>query len=144
MSGRETRDALEANTALKERLEAIRLKAGPLMTLGDVTEKSVPKMTLVSKPTAGGVISTRSFIPHRCHASIGVFAAISVATACTMHGSVAAALAALPDNDTFRVEHPSGAAEVLLELGPDGSVMRAGSVRTARKLFDGLVFPASV
>ncbi len=84
LSGQESREALEANEALKARLEAIRLQAGPMMRLGDVAGASVPKMTLVSAPLAGGAISTRSFIPHRCHASVGVFAAVSVATACLL------------------------------------------------------------
>ncbi|MFV0299814.1 MAG: 4-oxalomesaconate tautomerase, partial [Paracoccus sp. (in: a-proteobacteria)] len=83
-SGQESREALEADTALKARIEAIRLIAGPMMNLGDVAAKSVPKMTLVSAPVRGGTISTRSFIPHRAHASIGVFAAVSVASACTL------------------------------------------------------------
>ena len=139
--GTETRAALDADEALKARLEAIRLAAGPRMNLGDVAEKSVPKMTLVAPPQAGGVIATRSFIPHRCHASIGVFAAVTVATACTLEGSPAAALATLPDGETFRVEHPSGAAEVRLERDADGRVLRAGTVRTARLLMEGTVFP---
>ena len=140
-TGQESRDALDADTALKARLEAIRLQAGPMMHLGDVTEKSVPKMTLVSAPIQGGVVATRSFIPHRCHASIGVFAAVSVATACTLAGSPAAAQAHLPRDEVFTIEHPSGAAKVQLEFGPDCTVARAGTIRTARKLFDGLVFP---
>lgn len=141
ITGRESRDELEANAPLKEKLESIRLIAGPLMKLGDVAEKSVPKMTLVSRPVSGGTVSTRSFIPHRCHASIGVFAAVSVATACTLKRSPAALHAALPEGDTFAIEHPTGAAEVLLERSADGWVQGAGSVRTARKLFDGRVFP---
>ena len=141
IEGTESREALEADEALKARLEAIRLEAGPLMNLGDVAEKSVPKMTLVSPPTAGGVVSTRSFIPHRCHASIGVFAAVTVATACTLEGSPAAAVAVLPEGETFAVEHPSGAAEVLIERGADGRVARTGTMRTARKLMDGRVWP---
>ncbi len=40
---------------MKARIEAIRLKAGPLMNLGDVKEKSVPKMMLVAPPRAGGL-----------------------------------------------------------------------------------------
>ena len=142
LAGTEPRDSLDADGALKARLEAIRLKAGPMMALGDVAEKSVPKMTLVSPPTAGGTISTRSFIPHRCHASIGVFAAVSVATACTLEGSPAAAVARVPEDGRFRVEHPTGAAEVLLERDGAGRVVRAGTLRTARKLMDGRVFPA--
>ena len=39
---------------LKARLEEIRLAAGPLMNLGDVTKKVVPKMCLVAPPAAGG------------------------------------------------------------------------------------------
>ena len=141
LTGQESRDALDADTALKARIEAIRLKAGPLMNLGDVAEKSVPKMTLVSAPTAGGTISTRSFIPHRCHAGIGVFAAVSVATACTLPGSPAADLAQLPNDGRFLIEHPTGAAEVLIEQDAEGIVIGAGTLRTARKLMDGLVWP---
>ena len=142
VAGTESRAALEADDALKARLEAVRLEAGPLMNLGDVAEKSVPKMVLVSAPQAGGVVSTRSFIPHRCHASIGVFAAVTVATACTLEGSPAAEVAVLPAGDVFAVEHPSGAAEVVLERDAEGAVARVGTLRTARKLMDGLVYPA--
>ncbi|MFZ5963290.1 4-oxalomesaconate tautomerase [Thalassococcus sp. BH17M4-6] len=142
ITGTENRETLQAMTDLGARLEGIRLQAGPLMNLGDVSEKSVPKMTLVSAPISGGVISTRSWIPHRVHASIGVFAAISVATACTLDGAPAAALAALPGDDRFAVEHPTGAAEVLLDRDAAGAVQSAGTLRTARKLFDGRVFPA--
>ena len=81
LSGQETREELEANEAVRQRIEAIRLIAGPLMNLGDVREASVPKMTLVSKANQGGAVSTRSFIPHRLHASVGVLAAVTVATA---------------------------------------------------------------
>ncbi len=142
VTGTEPREVLDGDAGLKARLEAIRLQAGPRMNLGDVAEKSVPKMVLVSPPTAGGTVSTRSFIPHRCHAGIGVFAAVSVATACTLPGSPAAAVAVLPEGETFAVEHPTGAAEVLLVRDASGTVLRAGTLRTARKLFDGLVFPA--
>lgn len=141
LSGQESREALDGDAALKARIEAIRLKAGPLMKLGDVAEKSVPKMTLVSAPTQGGTIGTRSFIPHRCHASIGVFAAVSVATACTLEGTPAAALASLPADGRFLIEHPTGAAEVLIERDGQGRVTAAGTLRTARKLMDGLVWP---
>jgi 4-oxalomesaconate tautomerase len=142
LSGRESREALEADEGLKARLEAIRLAAGPLMRLGAVAEAPVPKMTLVSAPTEGGAIATRSFIPHRVHASIGVLAAVTVATACLQKGSPAAELARVPPDGRFRIEHPTGAAEVFLDVAPDGSLRGAGTVRTARKLFDGRVFPA--
>lgn len=141
LTGRESPERLEADTTLKSRIEAIRLQAGPLMNLGDVTAKSVPKMTLVSAPVLGGAIHTRSLIPHRVHAGIGVLAAVSVATACLLPESPAAKAANLPQDGRFQIEHPGGMAEVLLEIR-DGQVVGAGTLRTARKLFDGRVFPA--
>ena len=142
ITGTESRDALDADTALKARLESIRLQVGPMMNLGDVTEKSVPKMTLVSRPTKGGAISTRSFIPHRCHATIGVLAAVTVATAATLEGSPAHALADMPEGRRLAVgvEQPSGITEAALVLDESGAVVQAGIVRTARKLMEGQVF----
>lgn len=144
--GDETREELDANSDLKARLEKIRLAAGPLMNLGEVGEKTVPKMTMVSPPRHGGCVSTRTFIPHRCHATIGVFGAISVATACLLPGSPAAEVAEIPEgaSKTLAVEHASGALEVIMEIG-DGAgipeIKRAAFLRTARKLFEGAVFP---
>lgn len=143
LTGQESREALDADAGLKRRLESIRLQVGPRMGLGEVADRPVPKMTLVSPPAAGGTIATRSFIPHRCHASIGVFAAVSVATACTLPAGPAARLARLPADGIFRIEHPAGAAEVALETDEAGRVTAAGTIRTARKLFDGRVFPRS-
>lgn len=140
MTGHESRDELEASTELKARLESIRLQAGPMMRLGDVSEKPVPKMILVSSPMNGGAINTRSFIPHRCHATIGVFAAVSVATACVLDGSSAHALAIVPADGRFAIEHPGGAAEVLIEQDAHGGIKGAGTLRTARKLMDGQVY----
>lgn len=142
ISGYEDRETLDANEAMKARVEAIRLKAGPLMNLGDVTGKSVPKMMLVAAPRDGGAIAVRSLIPHRVHASIGVLGAVSVATACLIDGSPAAKLAAVPDGDdlTLGVEHPSGVTECVVSLDPAGRPIRAGMLRTARKLMDGKVF----
>jgi 4-oxalomesaconate tautomerase len=143
ISGYETREELEANGALKKKLERLRLAAGPLMNLGDVREKSVPKMTLVAPPRHGGAIMTRTFIPHRCHASIGVFGALSVATACLQPGSPAHDMATIPDGPrkAMRIEHPSGHLDIAVRMGEGGGIAQAAFVRTARKLFDGTVFP---
>jgi len=143
--GDETREELDANSALKVRLEEIRLAAGPLMKLGDVRAKTVPKMTMVSPPKNGGCVSTRTFIPHRCHATIGVFGAISVATACLLPGSPAASVAVIPDGASKKlsVEHPTGALDVLISLNEGADypeIERAAFLRTARKLFEGNVF----
>lgn len=144
-SGYEPRDVLDKDTALKQRLNAIRLAAGPLMNLGDVSTKAVPKIALVAPPQAGGTLCTRSFIPHDCHASIGVFAAVTVATAAALPGSPAAEVARLPEGrfKAVSVEHPTGEFTVNLTMGGSAaapSVERAGLLRTARKLFDGTAF----
>ena len=139
-SGHESPGELEANDELKARLESIRLQAGPRMNLGDVSQRNVPKMCLVAAPRAGGSIATRSFIPHRCHASIGVFGAVSVATACLIEGTVARPLASLGSGTLQRlsVEHPSG--EFGVEIRQEGGrIVSCGLVRTARVLFDGVV-----
>ncbi|MCG8442841.1 MAG: 4-oxalomesaconate tautomerase [Caulobacterales bacterium] len=142
-SGYEDRDALDAADALKARVEAIRLEAGPRMNLGDVSQSSVPKMMLVAPPRSGGAVTVRSFIPHRAHASIGVLGAVTVATACLVEGSPAAAVADIPAGarKTLSIEHPTGETTCVLETDADGRVASAGLLRTARKLMDGKVFP---
>src|SRR6266851_2496196 len=67
LSGHESPAELEGDADLIRRVEAIRLAAGPLMNLGDVTDATVPKMSLLSPPAHGGTVSTRTFIPHRVH-----------------------------------------------------------------------------
>lgn len=140
LTGEETREQLEANAEVKSRIEAIRLKAGSMMQLGDVKTASVPKMTLVSPPLHGGAIATRSFIPHRVHASVGVLAAVTVATATRLKQGPAADLATTASDGRYQIEHPAGAMEVFLDFAEDGSIKGAGTIRTARKLFDGVVF----
>lgn len=142
--GTETREELEQNDELRAKLEAIRLKAGVLMNLGDVSNKTVPKMTMVSQAMNGGAISTRTFIPHRCHASIGVLGAVSVATACVLPNSPAYKVAHLPaaqgNSKTMLIEHPIGEMSVILDFDSNGQVENAAILRTTRKLFDGEIF----
>ncbi|BFM49749.1 4-oxalomesaconate tautomerase [Marinomonas sp. THO17] len=142
IKGTESREELEANEELRAKLESIRLQLGPRMNLGDVKDKSVPKMTMVSKPMQGGAISTRTFIPHRCHASIGVLGAVSVATAAILPGSPANEVAHYTDGEqlSLDVEHPIGAMTVILDKNAQGELETAAILRTARKLFDGQVF----
>ncbi|HMT44655.1 MAG TPA: 4-oxalomesaconate tautomerase [Chakrabartia sp.] len=142
ITGTEDRDWLDANTGLKATIEAIRLAVGERMNLGDVKDKSVPKMMLVSPPRNGGAVTVRSFIPHRAHATIGVLGAVSVATACLIPGSPAAEVAEIPEGSrkTLSVEHPTGEMSCVLELDEVGAVKSAALLRTARKLMDGVVF----
>jgi 4-oxalomesaconate tautomerase len=143
-SGYETREELESEAfaPIREKIEAIRLAAGPLMNLGDVAAKSVPKMTLVAPPRHGGAVTTRVFIPHRAHASIGVLGAVTAATACLVEGSPAAEVAVIPEGrvKTLSIEHPSGEMSCVMTMGDSGEVETAALLRTARKLMDGVAF----
>ncbi|GGB31487.1 FldA protein [Sphingomonas metalli] len=141
-TGYEDRETLDAAEAVKAKIEAIRLKAGPLMNLGDVADKSVPKMMLVAPPRNGGAVTVRSFIPRRAHASIGVLGAVSVATACLLEGSPAASVATVPDGATrtLSIEHPTGEMSCVLTVDDAGQVASAALLRTARKLMDGVIF----
>lgn len=145
VSGYEPCAELEADGALRERIERIRLKAGPLMRLGDVTRLMVPKVTMVAPPQCGGHLCTRTFIPHRCHDAIGVLGAVSVATAALLPGTPVAALLGRPiDGGHVVVEHATGALDVSLDIDSTGArptVRRSGIVRTARRLFDGVAYP---
>ncbi|MFD7683801.1 4-oxalomesaconate tautomerase [Streptomyces sp. NPDC060187] len=146
VTGYETPEDLEEDLALAGRVREIRLAAGRLMGLGDVENASVPKVTLLAPPRAGGVVSTRTFIPVRCHTSIGVLGAASVAAGLRVEGGVGRAVARLPERgDRLRIEHPTGFLDIEsgLAYGPGGvpEARRTAVVRTARKIFDGTVFP---
>lgn len=143
VSGYESVAELNANDGLRAKLEALRLTVGPLMGLGDVKSKSYPKMCLVAPPRAGGSIATRCFIPHVCHEAIGVLAAVTIATACVLEGSVTQGIAEVPPglSKTVSVEHPTGEFSVELGLDPNNpqQVVKAALLRTARPIMRGEV-----
>jgi 4-oxalomesaconate tautomerase len=143
-TGYEPPGELEADTGLTRRIQELRVEAGKAMGLGDVTQTTIPKVSLVAPPVAGGTICTRTYIPARVHDAIGVLGAVSVGTAILAPGAVGNDLAVPGPGSQLSIEHPSGAVGVEVEI--DSSVvpprvLRAGVIRTARKLFDGLVFP---
>jgi 4-oxalomesaconate tautomerase len=152
ITGYETPAELEADAALRRWVEAFRLEAGALMGLGDVATTTVPKICIVAPPAAEGSLATRMFIPHRVHTSIGVLAAVTVATAAVIEGSAAAPvyrqfgeLASRTDElggDVVRLEHPTGWFDAMVDVrtGPDGiHIGRSAIVSTARLLLDGTV-----
>lgn len=150
IEGNEPPQLLQNHTELKSRIEDIRLAAGRMMNLGDVSDKTVPKMTLLAPPSAGGTIATRSFIPHSVHESIGVLAAVSVASGCVLADTVAAGIANLPGDRgramRLNIEHPSGFLTVEIETtrqGGDVKITRSALIRTARKLMQGTLFVPS-
>lgn len=152
LTGDETPAQIEANSQVRQRIEAIRLVVGPMMNLGDVANKTVPKMSLLSPAKSGGAISTRTLIPHRVHEAIGVLGAVSVATACLVPGSIANEIANLKSNDEgatlVEVEHPTGFFTVSMNVQIiDGAVevKKSALLRTARLLMRGQVYvPSSV
>jgi len=105
----------------------------------------VPKMTIVSASKNGGLINTRSFIPHRVHDAVGVLAAASVAVAATTPGAVGNDMAEIPEGarKLCYVEHPTGALAVEVEKSEDPDQLEPESVaimRTARLLMDGTAY----
>jgi 4-oxalomesaconate tautomerase len=144
ITGYETPASLEANVVLKQQVEQIRLRAGALMKLGDVSNKTVPKICVVSAPARGGMINTRTFIPHTVHEAIGVLGAISTAAACLLPGSVTDGIAVMPATVDlgYAVEHPTGEFTVMLEQEYDNEMLqfrKSGVIRTARLLCKGEV-----
>lgn len=147
ITGYESPKELEENLTLADRLREIRLEAGKLMGLGDVEGTTVPKLTLLAPPRDGGAVMTRTFIPVRCHTSIGVLGAASVAAGLLLPGGVGEGIADVTEqSDRIRIEHPSGFLDIetSVDAEAEGSapvVRRTAVVRTARKIFDGTVFP---
>ncbi|WP_405836171.1 4-oxalomesaconate tautomerase [Streptomyces sp. NBC_01518] len=147
VTGYETPADLEENVTLADRLREIRLAAGKLMGLGDVEHTTIPKLSLLAPPRDGGAVMTRTFIPVRCHTSIGVLGAASVAAGLLVPGGVGEGIAEVPvQSDRIRIEHPSGFLDIetSVDAGSEGAapvVRRTAVVRTARKIFDGTVFP---
>jgi 4-oxalomesaconate tautomerase len=146
VQGTERPPELEDRAELADRLAAIRIAAAEKMGLGDVSATTVPKLVLLSPPRNGGTISTRSFLPVRCHTSIGVLGALTVAAGIRLPGAVGHDIAASSGGNTLRIEHPSGYLDVSVELditGREPTTKASAVLRTTRKLFDGVVFPRS-
>jgi 4-oxalomesaconate tautomerase len=143
VAGDETPEQLEGDATLTAEIETVRRLAGPLMGLGDVAEQTVPKVFLLSAPRHGGALTTRGFIPRRVHTSIGVLMAASIAAAARIPGTVAAELAEHSADDITRLEHPGGTFDAKVRVYDVAGTWKgtSTSIRTARKLFDGTVYP---
>lgn len=145
MDGTEDQTFFDDNPELKSNLENIRRKAGELAGLGDVSDKVLPKIGILSKPRVGGAIKSQYLTPHSLHPSHAVSGAVCIATALKATGTVASSIVPVNDKQVEKIiiEHPSGALPVQLEVsgsGKDYNVDKAGTLRTARKLMDGFVY----
>jgi 2-methylaconitate cis-trans-isomerase PrpF len=150
LTGAETAAELDADTAFIARREAIRVKAGALMGMGDVSASVTPKFALMARARQGGTASARYFMPQTCHPSMAVTGAQCLAASLLVPGSVTADLApGLTSPADLVLEHPSGRIEVTVEFTPSGGeappeLHTAGILRTARLLARGEVLvPAS-
>ena len=150
LTGYESVAELDENRAFFERMEALRIKAGALMGMGDVTKSVTPKFGLLAPAKSGGTIATRYFMPWNTHPSMAVTGAQCLASCVLTPGTVADGMADTPNVTpaTIVLEHASGSIEVAVDYAdtPNGfEIKSAGLVRTARKIAAGEVFvPASI
>lgn len=150
LTGYETTQELDENTAFMTRMESVRRKASVLMSLGDATGRVTPKFGLVAPPQAGETIAARYFVPQNAHPSMAVTGAQCLAACVLTPGSVADGFADFPAIGPTPVTlgHPSGTMEVIMdyERTVHGLTLKsAGLTRTCRKLAQGQVFvPQSV
>ncbi len=149
LTGHETVAELDANTDFFARMEALRLKAGERMGMGDVSKSVTPKFGLLAPARDGGSIAVRYFMPWNTHPSMAVTGAQCMASCALTPGSVSDGLLERPDQSPANVvlEHPSGTIEVLVDFDDAGgfSLNSAGLLRTARKLADGRLYvPARI
>ncbi len=145
IKGTEKKEYFENHPALMTKIEAIRLKAGLMAGLGDVSDSVLPKVGLLSKPIAGGNIKSQYLTPHSLHPSHAVSGAVCIGTAIKCKGTIAHDIAKVGDHNEERieVEHPSGKIPVdivVSGVGDNFTVNSAGTLRTARKLMDGYVY----
>jgi 2-methylaconitate cis-trans-isomerase PrpF len=149
ITGYETREALDANEDLKAAMESVRIEAGRMMGLGDVTRSVIPKFALLAEPREGGAIAARYFMPWQCHPSMAVSGAICIGSCVMAPGTVADGLARIPNGHPvpIGIEHPMGRIDVAMDAArtADGLDLRAaGVLRTARLLMRGeVMIPAA-
>ena len=148
LTGYETAAELDDNRDFFARMEAVRLKAGVMMGMGDVSKSVTPKFGLVAPPTLGGTVAVRYFMPWKCHPTMAVTGAQCLASCVLTPGTVADV--AIPNETPAHLvlEHASGTIDVVVDFANTTSgfeVRSAGLVRTARKIAAGEVFvPADV
>lgn len=149
VTGYESAAELNKNQQLLERLETVRLQAGHLMGMGDVSKSVTPKVALLAPARSGGSFAARYFTPRSCHQTMAVTGAQCLASCALTPGTVADGLAPnLSSPARVTIEHPNGLIEVLMtfERADEGvSIESAGLNRTARLLAKGdLYIPGSV
>ncbi|MGI9433433.1 MAG: 4-oxalomesaconate tautomerase [Geminicoccaceae bacterium] len=144
LAGTESQEELDANTALFERMEPMRIEAGKRMGFGDVAKSVTPKIGLIAAPRAGGHLAARYFMPWSTHPTMAVTGSQCIAACALAPGTVAEGLARPPGPSpaTMKIEHPMGEMEVTVSFSMDDGGFQfrsAGLVRTARLIARGEV-----
>ena len=143
-TGYETANEFDADKELFKRMEAIRIRAGVMMGMGDVSKSVVPKISLIARPRHGGTISSRFFVPYSCHKAHPVTGTVCLASACAIPGTIAEKIAGRckAPQGIIEIEHPSGKIAIDLDAdftGGKQELRRAALIRTARRIFEGTV-----
>lgn len=145
LTGLEDQTFFAENTKLMETIESVRCEVGRQIGMGDVSESVLPKVGILSSPRIGGAIKSHYLTPRSLHPTHAVSGAVCIGTASKAKGTVAADLAKVSEASFERIilEHPSGVIPVEIEVSGEGehfNVIKAGTLRTARKLMDGYAY----
>ena len=149
LTGRESREELDANRAFFDRMETVRLAAGHKMGMGDCSQSVTPKFGLLAPLPEQGHILARYFMPWETHPTMAVTGSQAMASCALTPGTVADGMMALPNERPAKVtlHHPMGEMDVLVDFDIEDSQFihkSAGLLRTARKLAEGTLFVPSV
>jgi hypothetical protein len=160
-SGIEMPDAIEADTALMAKFEAIRRAASLRMGIAETEAVAgkivgIPKIAMVSAPAAAKTLSretvdedamdiaVRMISVGQPHRAVPLTGAMCLAVASRIEGSIPHRLARTPRTpaDDIRIAQPSGLTVVAATVRRNGVWIADGAVvyRTARRLMEGMVY----
>jgi 2-methylaconitate cis-trans-isomerase PrpF len=149
LAGTESPVDIDKDAALGVRLENIRATAAEMM--GIPGSAAVPKIVLVAPAAAFTAIdgtrypATRAHVIARvismgnCHRAFALTAAMCLAVAARIDGTVVQEAAGLPTTGDLHLGHPSGVLPIAAEVGPGPLARRVTVYRTARRLMEGYV-----
>ena len=150
LTGSESREELDANRDFFAQMEAVRIKAGALMGMGDCSQSVTPKFGLFAPHDKTGHIITRYFMPWTTHPTMAVTGSQCMASCALTPGTITDGMMRAPDDKPacIALHHPMGVMEVMIDYNLDDGNFNhrsAGLIRTARKLAQGQVFiPATI
>ena len=152
LTGTESPAALDADRALGARLEAIRVAAARVMDIPG--SAAIPKIALVAPPAAFGALDgtayrqgdvdvlARVLSMGNCHRAFALTAAMCLAVAAQIDGTVVRECATVRPGADLRLGHPSGVlplAAVVSRRDGEPWAERVTVYRTARRLMEGFV-----